>query len=39
MYMLKLQDFFFQPYIDSAVLHMLASVSHALFWGIDVSMF
>lgn len=32
-------NYFFQPYINSAVLHMLALVSSALFWGIDVSMF
>lgn len=31
--------FFFQPYINSAVLHMLALVSPALFWAIAVSMF
>lgn len=32
-------NYFFQPYISSAVLHMLALVGSALFWGIDVSMF
>lgn len=30
-------NFFFQPYINSAVLHMLALVSSALFWGIDIN--
>jgi len=38
-YALTSGNYFFQPYINSAVLHMLALVCSVMFEGINVSMF